>query len=476
VIRDLARTMRDAGGRALVVGGFVRDSLRAQLNAQSPAPKARSHEPVDIDLEVFGIAEDRLPSLLTPFGRVEAVGASFPVYKLVVADSDLGAIDVALPRRESKSGRGHKGFEVRGDPWMTLTEAARRRDFTINAIAFDPLTGIYEDPFDGRGDLERRVLRVVDPATFGDDSLRVLRAIQFAARFELTLDEETRTLCRTIPLDDLPAERVWGEIEKLLLKAWRPSIGFVLALDLGVIDRLLPEMRPLVGCEQEPEWHPEGDVWIHTLMVIDEARKDNSDLPRPELITVMLGAVCHDLGKPATTALIDGRIRSLDHEQAGVEPTESLLDRLNIHTIDGFDVRRQVVGLVAHHLKPGMLHKAPNVGDGAFRRLAQKVNLELLARLARADCRGRTGSFDCSAMDWFIGRARALGVEHQAPPPLLLGRHLLELGLSPGPRVGEVLKQVYEKQLDGAIASVDEGIEEARRILGHQPAPPRPGP
>jgi tRNA nucleotidyltransferase (CCA-adding enzyme) len=407
---------------------------------------------------------------------VEAVGASFPVYKLVVADSDLGAIDVALPRRESKSGRGHKGFEVRGDPWMTLTEAARRRDFTINAIAFDPLTEIYEDPFDGRGDLERRVLRAVDPATFGDDSLRVLRAIQFAARFELTLDEETRTLCRTIPLDDLPAERVWGEIEKLLLKAWRPSIGFVLALDLGVIDRLLPEMRPLVGCEQEPEWHPEGDVWIHTLMVIDEARKDNSDLPRPELITVMLGAVCHDLGKPATTALIDGRIRSLDHEQAGVEPTESLLDRLNIHTIDGFDVRRQVVGLVAHHLKPGMLHKAPNVGDGAFRRLAQKVNLELLARLARADCRGRTGSFDCSAMDWFIGRARALGVEHQAPPPLLLGRHLLELGLSPGPRVGEVLKQVYEKQLDGAIANVDEGIEEARRILGHQPAPPRPGP
>jgi tRNA nucleotidyltransferase (CCA-adding enzyme) len=211
-------------------------------------------------------------------------------------------------------------------------------------------------------------------------------------------------------------------------------------------------------------------------MVIDEARKDNSDLPRPELITVMLGAVCHDLGKPATTALIEGRIRSLDHEQAGVEPTESLLDRLNIHTIDGFDVRRQVVGLVAHHLKPGMLHKAPNVGDGAFRRLAQKVNLELLARLARADCRGRTGSFDCSAMDWFIERARALGVEHQAPPPLLLGRHLLELGLSPGPRVGEVLKQVYEKQLDGAIASVDEGIEEARRILGHQPAPPRPGP
>jgi tRNA nucleotidyltransferase (CCA-adding enzyme) len=462
VVRDLARAVRDAGGRVLLVGGFVRDSLLASESGES---KAQSQEPAEIDLEVFGIAEERLPSLLAQFGRVEAVGRSFPVYKLVVADPSIADIDVALPRRESKRGRGHKGFEVHGDPSMSIPDAARRRDFRINAIAFDPLTGTYEDPFDGRGDLTRRILRVVDPQTFGDDSLRVLRAIQFAARFDLTLDEETRQLCRAIPLDDLPAERIWGEVEKLLLKAERPSLGFTLALDLGVIDRVLPEMRPLVGCEQEPEWHPEGDVWIHTLMVIDEARRANTDLDRPRLITVMLGAVCHDLGKPATTAFIDGRIRSLDHEQAGVAPTESLLDRLNVHTIDGFEVRRHVLGLVAHHLKPGMFHKAQNVGDGAFRRLAQKVDLELLARLARADCRGRTGSFDCSAMDWFLGRARALGVEHQPPAPMLLGRHLLELGLPPGPRVGEVLKQVYEKQLDGAITSVDEGIAEARRIL-----------
>ena len=465
MVRDLARAVRDAGGRALIVGGWVRDTLLAQRNAQRPMPNAQRQEPVDIDLEVFGITEVQLPSLLASFGRVEAVGSSFPVYKLRVADTSLGDIDVALPRRESKRGRGHKGFEVHGDPSMSIPDAARRRDFRINAIAFDPLTGTYEDPFDGRGDLTRRILRVVDPQTFGDDSLRVLRAIQFAARFDLTLDEEARHLCRAIPLDDLPAERIWGEVEKLLLKAERPSLGFTLALDLGVIDRVLSEMGPLVGCEQEPEWHPEGDVWIHTLMVIDEARLANADLDRPRLITVMLGAVCHDLGKPATTAFIDGRIRSLDHEQAGVAPTESLLDRLNVHTIDGFDVRRQVIGLVAHHLKPGMLHKAQHVGDGAFRRLAQKVDLELLARLARADCRGRTGSFDCSAMDWFLERARALGVEHQPPAPLLLGRHLLELGLSPGPRVGEVLKQVYEKQLDGAITSVDEGIAEARRIL-----------
>jgi tRNA nucleotidyltransferase (CCA-adding enzyme) len=387
------------------------------------------------------------------------------VYKVVRPDSGEPAIDVALPRRESKRGRGHKGFEVHGDPTMSIEDAARRRDFTINAISCDPLAEAYEDPFQGRADLDRHVLRAVDPRTFGDDSLRVLRAIQFAARFEFTLDGDTDALCRTIPLDDLPAERVWGEIEKLLLGANRPSLGFALALDLGVIERVLPELAPLVGCEQEPEWHPEGDVWTHTLMVIDTARALNGDLDRARLVTLMLGAVCHDLGKPATTAMIDGRIRSLNHEDAGVAPTLSLLDRLNVHRIDGFDVRTQVVGLVAHHLKPGMFHKAPSVGDGAFRRLAQTVDLELLARVARADCLGRTGAFDCSAMDWFLERARLLGVEHRPPAPLLQGRHLLTLGVEPGPRLGEILKRVYERQLDGEVRTPDEGIAEAKRIL-----------
>ncbi len=293
----------------------------------------------------------------------------------------------------------------------------------------------------------------------------MLRAVQFAARFEFALDEATAALCRRIPLDDLPAERVWGELEKLLLHAERPSIGFALALDLGVVDALLPELKPLVGCAQEPDWHPEGDVWVHTLMVIDQARAMSRDLDRPPRIAMMLGAVCHDLGKPATTAFIDGKIRSPNHEEAGVEPTVRVLDRLNVHTIDGYDVRRQVIGLVAQHLKPGMFHKAPVVGDGAFRRLAQKVDLELLARLARADCRGRTGDFDCSAMDWFIERARALGVEHQPPAPLLLGRHVLALGVPPGPRVGEILKAVYERQLDGEVRSVEDGIHMAQKLL-----------
>jgi tRNA nucleotidyltransferase (CCA-adding enzyme) len=444
----LAAAVRAAGGRALAVGGWVRDRLRGVPSK-------------DLDVEVFGLPPSRLIEVLRTLGRVEAVGQSFPVYKLTGASD--GDVDVALPRRESKQGRGHKGFEVQGDPDMPLVEAARRRDFTINAIAWDPLTGTFEDPFGGRADLERRVLRAVDRTTFGDDSLRVLRAVQFAARFEFDLDEDTAALCRAIPLDDLPAERVWGEFEKLLLQAAKPSIGLALALDLGVVTALLPELLPLVGCEQEHEWHPEGDVWVHTLMVVDEAVAQCRDLDRPQRTAVMLGAVCHDLGKPSTTAFIDGRIRSPDHEQAGVEPTLRLLDRLNVHSIGGYDVRGQVVGLVAHHLKPGMFHKAPHVSDGAFRRLAQKVDVELLARLARADCRGRSGAFDCRAMDWFIERARQVGV--RPPEPLLLGRHVLGLGVPPGPRVGTILKAVYERQLDGAITTVDDAIAAARAYV-----------
>ena len=349
---------------------------------------------------------------------------------------------------------------------MTVEDAARRRDFTINAIAWDPLSNQYLDPFGGREDLEHRVLRAVDAATFGEDSLRVLRALQFAARFELRMAEATRQLCRAIPLDDLPHERIFGELEKLLLVARRPSLGFALGRELGVIARLLPEMAALDGCPQEPDWHPEGDVWVHTLMVIDEARRAIDDLDRARGLTIMLGAVCHDLGKPATTAWVDGRIRSPNHEPEGVAPTLAVLDRLNVHTIDGFDVRHHVVGLVAYHLAPGMWHKSPSgVTDGAFRRLALKVDLELLARLARADCRGRTGAFDCSAMDWFVERARALGVDHKPPDPLLKGRHLLAMGLTPGPRVGQITKAIYERQLDGDVTTIDEALAAARDIL-----------
>jgi tRNA nucleotidyltransferase (CCA-adding enzyme) len=445
-VTKIAAAVSGRGGRALIVGGWVRDQILGRPNK-------------DADLEVFGIPADVLRSMLDEIGNVNTVGESFTVYK-------VDEIDVSLPRTESKIGRGHRAFQVTGDPSLSTTEAARRRDFTINAIYFDPLNGKYIDPFHGRVDIDRRILKAVDLSTFAEDSLRVLRGVQFAARFEFELDPDTADLCRSIALDDLPAERIWGEIEKLLLQAQRPSIGFDLARELGVIDQLFPELVALIGCPQEPEWHPEGDVWIHTLMVIDQARRRIDDLDHPRQVTVMLGAVCHDLGKPPTTAFSDGRIRSIDHEQAGVAPAGTLMDRLNVHTIGGFDVRGQVLGIVAQHLKPLMFFKSVTpVGDGAFRRLAQKVDLELLARVAESDCLGRTGSFDCSGIAWFLARARELGVEHAPPAPLLKGRHLLDLGMHPGPAVGAILRQVYERQLDGRVTSIDEGLSAAREIL-----------
>lgn len=447
---SIARAVRDANGRALIVGGWVRDTLLGR-------------DAKDIDLEVYGLSADRLKDVLAAFGSVNTVGESFTVYK--VAD-----LDVSLPRRESKVGRGHRGFEVTGDPHLSIEEAARRRDFTINAIAWDPLTDEYLDPHGGRADLERRILRAVDVRTFGEDSLRVLRAVQFAARFDCTLDPATFDLCRTIPLDDLPCERIWGEVEKLLRQARRPSIGLKLARDLGIVERLWPELHALIDCPQDPEWHPEGDVWIHTLMVVDGARQRIDDLPMPKQNAVMLGALLHDVGKPSTTAFEDGRIRSRGHEAAGVPPATAMLDRLNVRTMEGFDVRREVLGITAYHLAPGSWYKAPTpVGDGAFRRLAAKVDLELLARVAAADCAGRGGNHDCSAMDWFLERARALGVQHAPPAPLLMGRHLIDLGIRPGPGMGELLKQVYERQLDGEVQTLDEAIDEAKRLLSGAP-------
>jgi tRNA nucleotidyltransferase (CCA-adding enzyme) len=447
---DLARAIADdvhaRGGRALVVGGFVRDRLLGQPSK-------------DLDLEVFGLPPDDIKPLLARFGPVNTVGESFTVFK-------VQGLDVSLPRRESKVGRGHKGFVVHGDPFLPFDEAARRRDFTLNAIGWDPRTDEYLDPHGGRADLEARVLRMVDARTFGEDSLRVLRALQFAGRFGCRIDEATARVCRETPLDDLPAERVWGEIEKLLLRAARPSIGLHLARDLDVVARLWPTLEALATCPQDPEWHPEGDVWTHTCMVVDQAVSRKDGFTYPEQVSLMLGALLHDVGKPLVTAEIDGRIKSPGHEGEGVPLATALLDAWQVHTLEGYPVRAQVLGLVAWHMLPGAWWKAPEpVSDGAFRRLARKVDMVLLARLSEADCNGRGGVFDCSFGQWFLDRVAALGVEHAPPPPLLLGRHLIALGVAPGPRMGEILKAVYEQQLDGVVTTVEEAIEAARGNL-----------
>ncbi len=454
-VRSLVAALRSTGGRPYLVGGFVRDHLLGRRTD-------------DYDLEVFGLAPDRLRSALETQGRVDAVGQAFSVFKVSGLPGVVGAVDVAVPRRDSKAGPGHRGIVVSGDPFLTLSEAARRRDFTINAMLLDPLTGALEDPWHGRRDLDARVLRAVDPAHFGEDPLRALRAVQMAARFDLRVDVETARLCAAMPLDALPAERIFAEIEKLLLKAPRPSLGLALLKEWAMLPRIAPELVPLDGTPQDPEWHPEGDCWVHTLQVVDQAARLVLDLDRPRALSVMLGALCHDLGKPATTRLEDGRLRSPGHEEAGVPPTLLLLDRWNVHTLQGYDVRGQVQALVAQHLKPGQLYKERDrVKDGAVRRLASKCEPDLLYRVARADCLGREpGRFAPVAMEWFRDRVHALDVAERPPAPLLLGRHVLELGVPPGPEVGRIVRAVYESQLDGKLSTLEEAIAEARRVLG----------
>jgi tRNA nucleotidyltransferase (CCA-adding enzyme) len=453
-ITELASLIAGRGGRAMLVGGCVRDELMGI-------------EPKDWDVEVYGVQPTELREILESFGRVDAVGEAFTVYKI---GRDL---DVALPRRERKTGHGHKGFVVEGDPDMSFADAARRRDFTINAILKDVLTGEIVDIYGGREDIERNLIRVVAPETFVEDSLRVLRAAQFAARFEFGIEPATVELCRSVDVTDLPSERIWGEMEKLLLKAEKPSIGLRWLYDLGVVDQLFPELKALVGVPQQEEWHPEGEVDIHTLMVVDEARKLIDDLEYPQQVTVMLGALCHDFGKPSTTEFFDGKWRSHGHDEAGVEPTLSFLDKLNIHTLEGYDVRGQVVELVRHHLKPGMFYKAKDeLGDGAFRRLARKVEPDLLYRVAKADSLGRNPDwlppekrFGSEAQEWFIEKVRSLKVEKSAPEPILMGRHLIEMGLKPSKKFGEILDAVYELQLDGQISDLAEARTAAENII-----------
>src|SRR5436190_4199223 len=447
---ELSKRVKELGGRAMLVGGCVRDELMGA-------------EPKDRDLEVYGIEADRLREILDEFGDVDVVGDAFAVYNL------NSGLDVSIPRRDRKSGVGHRGFVIEGDPLMSFEEACSRRDFTINAILKDPLTAEIVDPFDGRGDIERRVLRMVSAKSFAEDSLRVLRAAQFAARFGFDIEPDTEELCKRIDVTDLPRERIWTELEKLLLLAREPSIGLRLLYDWGTIGQLFPELQSLVGVPQEPEWHPEGNVDVHTMMVADEARKLIDDLDHPRRVAVMLGALCHDLGKPPTTEFVDGRTRSRGHDEAGVKPTISFLDRLGMHTLDGYDVREQVVQLVRYHLLPGEWFKAksPDV-DGAFRRLARKVEPDLLYRVAKADSLGRNPAwlppekrFGSEAQEWFIEKVKSLNVETKAPEPILKGRHLIELGQEPSPEFKKILDSVYEMQLDGKISTLEEAIAEA---------------
>ena len=418
------------------MGGAVRDLLRG-----SDAIK-------DIDIEVFGVAPEKLKALVGEAFEFDPCGVSFGVLKLKRLD-----IDIALPRRESKRGLGHKGFLIDSDPGLSVREAASRRDFTVNAIYCDPLDGTIEDPFGGVEDLQNLVLRHVSDK-FSEDPLRVLRGMQFVARFGLRPAPETVALCRTIPMEDLPPERLFEEWSKLLLKGVQIGAGLEFLRATGWVSHF-PELAALIGCPQDPKWHPEGDVWNHTLLCLDAfARRRTGDAH--EDLVVGLAVLCHDFGKPATTRPQNGHIRSLGHDEAGVASTLSFLRRLTREE----RLLREVPPLVKCHMQPFALWRA-HAGDAAVRRLALKVvRIDRLLRVARADDEGRPpekagGTSGGEDLRWLADCAERLRVAAAAPKPILQGRHLIALGYKPSPRFGKWLDAVFEAQLDGAFTDLD---------------------
>ncbi|HKF57485.1 MAG TPA: HD domain-containing protein [Blastocatellia bacterium] len=461
-VTPLVQAISAEGGSALLVGGSVRDILLGR-----PAK--------DLDLEVFGIDAESLKAILGRYGTVNLVGQSFAVFKFRPATTTELEVDVSLPRHDLKTGTGHRGFTVSYDPTLSPLEASRRRDLTINSISFDPLSGQFIDPQRGIDDLRARRIRAVDATTFVEDSLRVLRVAQLAARLEFEVDSSTLELCRTIDLHDLPAERIREELFKLLLKARQPSTGFYLMNEMGAIDQLFPEIAALRACEQDPEYHPEGNVFVHTMLAIDEAAGLTTGLPTNKKLTVMLSVLAHDLGKPPTTTRVENgegriRIRSINHENVGAELARGLLDKLSVFTIDGYPVRDQIIGLIEEHLAPPQFHrshlKGHEPGRRAFAKVVAKCDPELLALVSMADIFARPPlPKDPAPIDYFTQRIREFGFDAGLPQPLLMGRHILDAGIAePGIAMGRILKTVYDKQLAGEITSVEQALELAAEI------------
>jgi tRNA nucleotidyltransferase (CCA-adding enzyme) len=457
---DDLRAMLEAArriGRPRLVGGGVRDWLLGL-----PA--------TDFDIEVAGVDFEGLRRALSPFGATDVVGRSFGVIK--VRGSGGHEHDFSLPRRESKTGAGHRGFAVEPDPALGDREAAARRDFTVNAISINPFTGERFDPFGGEADLRARVLRHTGPA-FADDPLRVLRAFQLAARFDFRLAPETAALCRTmIPtFSELPVERVWGEWGKWAEKSIRPSRGLAVLEETGWICHF-PEVAALRGTAQEPEWHPEGDVMEHTMHCLDALVSLGEWTTAGNLRRRMLSfaVLAHDFGKPSTTQRAErrGALRwvSPGHEAAGGPISDSFLRRIGAP----LDLDPPVRALVVHHL----VHHHGRDGefsDTQVRRLARKLwpaTIDDLAVVMAADALGRpplAADNILALVGRLRARASALAVEASAPRPLVLGRHLVAMGRKPSPDFKPVLDAAFEAQLDGAFADEAGGLAWLREHL-----------
>lgn len=428
--------------QAYLVGGSVRDALAGRPGH-------------DFDIEVFGVGYEELARALRRWGRTDLVGRSFGVVKLTTGQGDVH--DFSIPRRDSKVAPGHKGFEVAFDPAITPRDAASRRDFTINALMFDPRRRELLDFFGGVEDWRARRLRHTSSA-FVEDPLRVLRGMQFAARFDLQIAPETAALCRQMApgFRELAVERVREEWLKWAQQSTVPSRGLRWLEATGWLEHF-PEIAALRDTPQDPEWHPEGDVFIHTAHCLDAL----AGLPawqsaNAETRAVLSFAVlAHDFAKPATTheAERDGkrRIVSPGHEAAGGPLAEQFLERINIPAA----LRERVVPLVTNHLA-----HLQTLSDRAVRRLAKRLEPATIRELIvviTADQFGRPPRPReiSAAVHTLEARASELALQSSAPRPVLLGRHLLALGCKPGPAMGEILAAAFEAQLDGEFATLE---------------------
>jgi tRNA nucleotidyltransferase (CCA-adding enzyme) len=451
ILNQIAARIDKEGGTPILVGGFVRDFL---LGLESK----------DFDVEVFNLHYHQLTALLKKFGKVSAVGKAFGVLKLSISGYHF---DFSLPRNDLKTGYGHKGFSVTTDPAMSFRSAAARRDFTINSMGYDILSRKILDEFGGRSDLDNKVLRVVDPKTFGDDPLRVLRGIQFAARFRLSVPRETKDIMISLidTLDELPRERVFKEVQKLLLEASQPSDGIRIADEIGVIKKLFPELNALHAIPYDPEWYTDRDAWSHTLHVIDEAAnlKGGDSFQDTAL---MLAALCHEFTSLNPTEFTDEKWTRRFKTQACPTVTKCFLNRITneiklIETVDS---------LVSEHQSMNRLFRSSQIKNGDIRRLSLRVNIPLLIRVAEADFYGRFNSKDrptqFPAGEWLLKRYYALKLNNgRNLQPLLLGRHLISLGLKPGPFFGKILTDAYQKQLDDKFMTLDDAINWAREQI-----------
>lgn len=447
---EILKDLDAAGFRAVIVGGAVRDALLGFV-------------PKDFDVEVYGIGYDDLAAFLARYGRVDLVGKSFGVVK--VFRSAMGGVDFSVPRRESKIGVRHQDFHTTFDESITAREAASRRDFTINAIAYDPVRDEILDFFGGRRDLDNRVLRATSDA-FREDPLRVLRGMQLACRFDLIVDSATAQVSRSIAheYNTLPRERIAEEFMKWAVKGERPGrIAEYLAATGWMIH--FPEIEALAAVPQDPSWHPEGDVSTHTMLVLDAAARiaRRESLEGDERAVLLFSALCHDFAKATTTALREreGRMRwtSWGHEAQGGPIARAFLERIGIKST----IVEQVVHLVENHLAHSSI--GHDVTPRAVRRLAMRLapaNIEQLLRLIEADTSGRPplpaglpeGALRIRDM------AQAQAVDRKPQAPFILGRHVMPyFNNRPGKHIGEIVGAAYEAQADGAFSTEEEAMQ-----------------